>query len=366
MTTAFLSYARDDDEPFVKRLYEDLTARGFEVWWDRVSMPSRALTFLQEIRDAITARDRLILVVGPAAVRSDYVTAEWRCAFELGKPVNPALRLGDYDLLPDGLRLLDARDFREEASYAEQLEHLVRQLSEPVPPMGKLVGVPSLPPHLLRREDRLRALKDAVLADVIRPTVVTGTAARLGVHGMGGIGKSVLAQMLARDFEVRRAFPDGVVWVPVGQEPSLVALQREVAQALGDLGEFTTAWEGKTRLQEVLAERKVLLVLDDLWDGAHAEAFDVLGPHCRMVITTRDASLITSLGGTEHQVQLLTEGEARELLARWAEVEPSALPPEAEEVMAECGRLPLALSICGAMARDGTAWQDLQIGRAHV
>jgi hypothetical protein len=27
--------------------------------------------------------------------------------------------------------------------------------------------------------------------------------------------------------------------------------------------------------------------------------------------------------------------------------------------MAECGRLPLALAICGAMVRDGTSWADL-------
>ncbi|MDD1745083.1 MAG: toll/interleukin-1 receptor domain-containing protein [Candidatus Methanoperedens sp.] len=46
MTGIFLSYARGDDEPFVRRLYEDLTAHGFDVWWDRISMPSRALTFL--------------------------------------------------------------------------------------------------------------------------------------------------------------------------------------------------------------------------------------------------------------------------------------------------------------------------------
>jgi len=76
MTSAFLSYARDDAEPFVKRLHEDLAAQGFGVWWDRVSMPGRGLAFLQEIRDAITARDRPILVVGPSAARSDYVTAE--------------------------------------------------------------------------------------------------------------------------------------------------------------------------------------------------------------------------------------------------------------------------------------------------
>src|SRR5439155_26113164 len=103
----------------------------------------------------------------------------------------------------------------------------------------------------------------------------------------------------------------------------------------------------------------VLLVLDDVWDPAHAEAFDVLGPRCRAVITTRDAALITSLGGTPHQVQLLTEAEALALLAQWAECPEDALPPVARDVMAECGRLPLALSICGAMRRDGTSWSDM-------
>ena len=31
-----LSYTRDDDEPSVKGLYGHLTARGFEVWFDRL------------------------------------------------------------------------------------------------------------------------------------------------------------------------------------------------------------------------------------------------------------------------------------------------------------------------------------------
>lgn len=54
-TTRFLSCARGDDESFVARLHADLTARGFDVWRDRVSMPARGLKFLREIRDAIDA-----------------------------------------------------------------------------------------------------------------------------------------------------------------------------------------------------------------------------------------------------------------------------------------------------------------------
>jgi TIR domain len=111
---SFLSYARGDDEPFVRRLYEDLTAKGFEVWFDRVS-PSRLLTFYQEIRDAVAARDRLLLVGSPKAVYSDYVTQEWRFAYsEAAKCVNPIVRLDGtdgvakpvdgYDLIPEDLR----------------------------------------------------------------------------------------------------------------------------------------------------------------------------------------------------------------------------------------------------------------------
>jgi hypothetical protein len=137
MTTLFLSYARGDDEPFEARLYRDLSARGFDVWWDRETMPGRALTFLHEIREAITARDRLVLVVGPKAVSSDYVRAEWLYALEIGKAINPILRLGEYELLPDELKLLDAPDFRDETHHEARLEALVRQVSEPVAPMGK-------------------------------------------------------------------------------------------------------------------------------------------------------------------------------------------------------------------------------------
>jgi len=46
-TSIFLSNARDDDEPFVKRLYGDLTDPRLDVWWDRVSTSSRILTFLR-------------------------------------------------------------------------------------------------------------------------------------------------------------------------------------------------------------------------------------------------------------------------------------------------------------------------------
>lgn len=86
VTSIFLSNARNDDEAFVRRLHADLTKAGFDVWFDRESMPARKLTFHQEIRDTIAARDRLLLAVGPGVLTSDYATQEWRFGyFEPGK-----------------------------------------------------------------------------------------------------------------------------------------------------------------------------------------------------------------------------------------------------------------------------------------
>lgn len=39
-----------DKEPFVRRLYEDLSKAGCDVWFDRVFMPSRKLTYRQAER----------------------------------------------------------------------------------------------------------------------------------------------------------------------------------------------------------------------------------------------------------------------------------------------------------------------------
>lgn len=124
----FLSYARADDKPFVKRLYDDLTKAGYDVWWDMEKMPSRDLTFLQEIRDAITHVDRLLLIVGPKAIASDYVRAEWQYAESICLPIIPLLRLGDYTLIPSSIALLHCPDFRESRPYDDAFAELQRLL----------------------------------------------------------------------------------------------------------------------------------------------------------------------------------------------------------------------------------------------
>src|SRR5262249_19280 len=158
---------------------------------------------------------------------------------------------------------------------------------------GKLHNVPELPPHFLPRPEELQALKDALLAGADNPVAITG-AGRVGLHGMGGIGKSVLAAALAGDDTGRAAFPAGVFWVTVGQGRDLMGQQRDLLRALSGNAEILDSVEQyRGRLRELLAERACLLVLDDVWQVGAARAFDALGPRGRLLLTTRDGTILT-------------------------------------------------------------------------
>jgi hypothetical protein len=353
MSDVFLSYARGDDEAFVKRLHKDLTSRGFDVWWDRVSMPSRALTFLQEVRDAVDKASRLVIVIGPNAVKSDYVRAEWKHALNFSKVVIPILRQGGYERLPEELSRLHSPDFRARRGYDEALTELLRILAVPVQPLATLFDVPALPPHLNRRTEDVEYLTALVLADVTRATVITSSTQTITLQGMGGVGKSVLATIFARDAGTRRAFRDGVIWLTLGQRPNLVQQLALCGQFLNDdPHEYLTLTRARARVQEVLARKGCLLVLDDVWDMAHVAPFwNALGERSRLLITTRIGSLANGLGAQEQRLDLLPDDAAVKLMADWAGLPVGSLPATAWEVAEECGNLPLALAITGAMMR---------------
>jgi WD40 repeat protein len=356
MTKVFLSYARGDDELFVKRLYEDLTKVGFTVWFDRNSLLSRGLTFHQEIKDAIrTEVDRVVYIGGPKAANSKYVREEWKSALEYDHVVvTPILRLGDYEQIPGELSLLHCEDFRKDATYDKALARLIESLNQPNPRLGGLFAVPSLPPYFLVRPDLMRHVRDALLVDLQKPQVITSADTKVGMQGMGGIGKSVLAAALVRNREIRQSYPDGIVWLAFGQHLSGVDLlnrQYDLAKALGGNAEFSSLAQGMGVLRDLLATKSVMLVLDDVWKAADAKAFDVLGLRCRMLVTTRDAGILHSLNGELVPVSLFSEQEALHLLADAVNINPTDLSQEAREVARECGYLPLALALSGGMAK---------------
>ena len=226
---------------------------------------------------------------------------------------------------------------------------------------GRLVKVPELPPNFLLRSDDLDTVKKVLLVDAGPSTAITAELSKVGLYGMGGIGKSVLAAAVARDEEIRCRFYDGIFWLTLGTDPKMVIRrQSDLAEMLDISHVFEDVEQGWTYLSKHLGNKACLIVLDDVWRADDVKAlFSDLGPQCRILVTTRDAGIIKALGAREYRMGLLNHDEALDLLARWVEIDVAALPPDASKIVSECGRLPLALALCGAQLNDGVPWKDL-------
>ncbi|MCU0463407.1 MAG: tetratricopeptide repeat protein [Anaerolineae bacterium] len=365
----FLSYARADDDKdyddasksFMRRLYRFLDAAGLDVWWDRVSLPSRGEVFTKEIEDAIRPCDRFVLVVGPGAVKSDYVRAEWRFALSLCKPITVILRAGDYNIIPgdvtgfSGVNAIDCRPSRDENL---SLFDLAKRLNEDAP-IGQTYGVKSLPKAHITREGVYGAAFDALKADAIQTTVISAPEKKtldpsaVAVYGMGGIGKSTLAAELAHDCHIRRHFYDGVVWLEVGQTPTVTSLQAALGEHFGDDRQNYTDENGVIRLSALLKTKRALVVLDDVWDPKIVAKFPVHGTGCRLLITTRSGKLARDVQGADIKLNALTPDEGARLIAERTGGDPS--DPDSRAITDFLDGYTLAVALSAAQIAGGYA-----------
>lgn len=225
----------------------------------------------------------------------------------------------------------------------------------------ELFDVPRLPPNYVARQDVLELPKDALirrstLNSQFEPSDI------LGLHGMGGVGKTVLAVALARDPEILTEFSEGIYWVSLGQNPNILDAQKRLAHHLNeDPTTITSEQQGRRTLRHALTGRKVLLVLDDVCKPNDAEWLTVTTYPARTLVTSRNRTLVLDLGGYGFSIDVLDRQRALSLLAAWADIrEAVSLPTEAAEIVQECGCLPLAIAMVGAIIRfNGYAWGDL-------
>lgn len=214
--------------------------------------------------------------------------------------------------------------------------------------------IPNLPDYFQTRDDDLARLKALVLDQDGRS---------VGIQGMGGIGKTLLAAALTHDPDIRDAFPDGIYWLTLGYEPQLLNRQVELARLLEDNNPVVADInDATTHLRKLLQGKKCLLVLDDLWHTTDAGPLDVIDTRSgsRLLVTTRDSSVLTGLRAHELQLDILNEAQSLALIVQVIGLDSvDDLPQEAKEVAKRCKYLPLALAVSAANIADGYLWRDL-------
>jgi WD40 repeat protein len=221
---------------------------------------------------------------------------------------------------------------------------------------GALHGVPTLP-RVFVAHPGLAGLRQSLL----------GSGSGVGLHGPSGIGKTVMAAAVAQDPEIRRHFLDGVHWISLGGPRDAVAAQIDLLSTLGSshAGPSTTA-DGLALLRDVLADRRCLLIVDDVCTTQGAEAFRAVGATGRILFTTRDPQLLEPVDAECREVDVLPISAARQLLGRLTGIRADALPAEGERILELTGRLTLAVALVGAaIGRGAIGWRQVvdQLGR---
>jgi hypothetical protein len=210
-------------------------------------------------------------------------------------------------------------------------------------------SAPPLPSLVIGREDDLHNLKAR-----LGLTGETSLQVLTAIRGWPGIGKTTIAAVLAHDQDIAAAFPDGVLWTSLGPKPNLFSELATWGRALGmdDLLRAKTLEEATAQLTAMLRNKRMLLIIDDVWESEHAVPFKVGGRGCATLITTRENKVAQALAPTANDIYklpVLTDDKALELLQALAPSVVQDYPAESRELVHELEGLPLALQVAGHM-----------------
>ncbi|KAL9373041.1 hypothetical protein Peur_035285 [Populus x canadensis] len=186
----------------------------------------------------------------------------------------------------------------------------------------------------------------------------------ISVVGLGGIGKTTLAQLAFNDAEVTAHF-EKKIWVCVSDPFDEVKIAKAILEELeGRASDLVGLQSLLRRVSESIEGKRFLLVLDDVWTENHGQ-WEQLKPSLtgcargsRILVTTRKDAVATMMG-TDHRINIekLSDQICRSIFNHVAFQERSKdererLTDIGDKIANKCKGLPLAAKVLGGLMQS--------------
>ncbi|KAK7860477.1 probable disease resistance protein At4g27220 [Quercus suber] len=189
---------------------------------------------------------------------------------------------------------------------------------------------------------------------------------RIGLHGIGGVGKTTLVKELHKKTKELNIF-DEIVMTVVSLTPNVSRIQGEIAGFLNlkldNESDMPRASQICLRIKSV---ERILIILDDVWKEVPLEAIGIpsCDDHsgCKLLLTTRSVH-VCNLMRCQSKIPLnfLVEEESLALMKKTAIVDDCpGLNDVVLEVVKECKGLPIAIITVGK-ALTGKSLNDWNV-----
>ncbi|XP_024178444.1 disease resistance protein RGA2 isoform X2 [Rosa chinensis] len=202
------------------------------------------------------------------------------------------------------------------------------------------------------------------------------------IVGMGGLGKTTLAQLVYNDDRMNQTF-ETKIWVCVTDNFDIKRIFREIVMSqmskkiIGHDANSISVDKLETHAKDILAQKRFLLVLDDLWTYNHVdleplEKILVQGGRGSKVLVTSRISEISNLkySKSAYFLQCLGDTESWSLFQNIAFKEHlltgrvrEELEVYGKEIVSKCKGLPLAVKQMGGLLcgnTDVNRWKNIK------
>ncbi|GLT96376.1 hypothetical protein SLE2022_140010 [Rubroshorea leprosula] len=219
----------------------------------------------------------------------------------------------------------------------------------------------SLPePYVYGRESDKAAILQKLLID-------EGSSSKgfcvVPIYGMGGVGKTTLAQLVYN--EVKPESFELKAWVCVSDQIDIPSITKTILEAIGQKCDSNDLNLLQQELNKKLSNKKFLLVLDDIWNEDYTLWDSLQKPFLsgaagsKIMITTRSEHVVEIMRGKHraHHLELLKDEECLSIFAQHAlgvdkfDAYPS-LKEVGEKIVKKCKGLPLVAKILGGLLCD--------------